>query len=186
MPDIQTPDPGRKVATRYNIVGPPPVLFLSPELVPVTIIDDLSRDEPTLFWATAAREQAGVVGQQGQTRLTQLGTSRVLIENVELRVACNTSGNYGLFTGGPALANAAVEVWQDQRRSGSPAGVVTTGTNVGAVTGSLVDGMVLANTVVVLPLPNFILGPGDSLHFLMIVANAEIRFWWTWSERQVG
>lgn len=186
MPDIQSPDPGRKVAARYNIIGPPPVLFLSPELVPVTIIDNLATDEPTLFWAIGGGVQAGVVGQQGQTALSLQASARVIVENIELRVAAVGSGSYGLFTGGPALSNAVLEDWQDQTRSGAPEAQVTAGTDIGAVTGRIVDSFVLANTIAIIPLPNAVLGPGDRLHFLMALLNTEIRFWWTWSERLVG
>ena len=43
MPDIQTNDVGRKLQNRYALIGPPPSPFLSPELVPVTIVDDLTQ-----------------------------------------------------------------------------------------------------------------------------------------------
>jgi len=42
MPDIQSSDPGRKLQQRYNLLGAPPSPILSPELVPVVVVDDLT------------------------------------------------------------------------------------------------------------------------------------------------
>ena len=43
MPEIQTPDPGRKVQIRYSLTGPSTLPSLSPELVGVVLVDDLRR-----------------------------------------------------------------------------------------------------------------------------------------------
>ncbi len=42
MPELQTGDVARKLQERYALLGPPPSPFLSPELVPVVVVDDLT------------------------------------------------------------------------------------------------------------------------------------------------
>ena len=41
MPEIQTPDPGRKVQLRYSLTGTSALTSISPELVGVVLVDDL-------------------------------------------------------------------------------------------------------------------------------------------------
>lgn len=182
MPDIQSPDPGRKLQDRYNLIGTTPAPFLSPELVPVVLVDDLSEDAPGFLWAIAADTVTGVAALNSQTALTNPSGSGVLIENIAFRFGNEVISVWNLFTAGPALTSAAVEVWQDTRRSGSPAAVVTLGTDVGAVTGPIARGRNNTDEPVLIDLPNYIMEPGERLHFLAGVDN-DLNFYWTWSER---
>lgn len=42
MPLIQTPEPGLRLSRQYGLEGPPMTPTVAPEIVPVTIVDDLS------------------------------------------------------------------------------------------------------------------------------------------------
>lgn len=45
MPEIQSSDPGRKLQERYDLTGGTPAPFLSPEIVPVVLVDDLTASD---------------------------------------------------------------------------------------------------------------------------------------------
>ena len=183
MPDIQSPDPGRKLQDRYNLIGTTPAPFLSPELVPVVILDDLSEDAPGFLFAIASQSVTGAAATNSQTALTNPTGSGVLIENLEFRWGQEVAGVYSLFTAGPALSlGGANESWQDTRRSGRPVGIVTLGVDVGAVTGGIARGRILANTQGIISLPNYIMEPGERLHFIQGL-DSDLNFYWTWSER---
>lgn len=48
MGRVQTPAPTKKLQRRYNLIGAElPQVFLSPELLPVAIVDDLTQIEPS-------------------------------------------------------------------------------------------------------------------------------------------
>ncbi len=185
MPDIQDPGPARKLQRRYRLIGSTPAPFLSPELVPVVLIDDLSDEAPTSLFAIAADSQVNGVGLLSQSALTNPVGSRIIVENVEFQFETQASTLFGVFQGGPALSSAAVEFWQDQTRLGSPAARVTFGTDVGAVTEEIVRGGTLATTTNVIPLPNVKLGENDRLHVLLESTDRLLQFWWVWSERAI-
>ena len=182
MPDLQSPDPGRKLQQKYNLIGSTPAPFLSPELVPVVLIDDLSDQEPGVLFASAGEIQVNVVGQQSQTSLSSKTGSNVILSDVVLRFSSENIGRWELSTGGPALSTGVTELWQDRRRPGSPAGVVTRGTDIGATSGPVAKGRILAATMHEILLPNWVLTETDKLHFLMVVVNNTITFQWMWSE----
>lgn len=184
MPDIQSPDPGQKVARRYNIVGPPPVLFLSPELVPVTIIDDLTKEIPSVAFAIVGGRQTNVVGQLSQVALTSRASTGVLLSDIIFRFdSPEGASDYELTQAGPSLSTGTTELWQDTRRAGNPAGVVTHGTDVGATASVVARGRVEAATRVEIALPNYVLAETNRLHLLLASANLTLNFSILWSER---
>ncbi len=182
MPDIQSPDPGRKVAEKYNIVGPPPVLFLSPELVPVVLIDDLTEALPGIAWAIAPVDQPGGAGVASQTALRNPSDSGILIENLSLRVNTSAGSNIEIHTAGPSLASTSPKDWQDQRRSGAPVGIVTQGTDVGAVTGRVFEGVASFLAVLAFTFNGWVMPPGGKLHLIATVVNVTMQVTWQWTE----
>ncbi len=182
MPEIQSPDPGRKLQERYNLIGPPAAPFLSPELVPVVLIDDLTEEAPGLLFAMAAGVVGPTVGVQSQTALTN-GSGNFLIADIRLHFAADTLSDWGMFTAGPALSSAATELWQARARAGTPQAVVTEGTDAGATGVDFVRGRGLADTIQEIAFPNLVLAFGDKAHFLYGGNNIALAYWWTWSER---
>ncbi len=184
MPDIQDPGPGRKLQRRYRLIGTTPAPFLSPELVPVVLIDDLTEETPAIDFAIVGDLQAAVVAERSQTGLRNPAASNMTIEQVELRFVPASLSNYRLGVTGPALAVLSTPIWQDSGRSGVPVGEVLTDTDAAGASGVLCDGSVLANTLVVIPLPNYVIQPGDQIRLSLETLNVTFRFWWTWGERR--
>lgn len=182
MPDIQTPDPGRKLQARYRLIGTTPAPFLSPELVPVVILDDLTDALPGKAFAQAGDFQGGAVGVTTKTRLSNLAGSEFEITDIQLRFSLTVDSRWQLMQG-PTLSNPIVEIWQDRRRSGSPQAVVTAGLDVGAVANEFLEGNVLAFTEVIIQLPNVVLAAGDRIDFGTIATDCGLSFGWEWAER---
>lgn len=185
MPDIQSPDPGRKLQARYRLIGTTPAPFLSPEMVPVVIIDDLSDETPGINFAIAAGAFAGAVGVQFQTALVNPSSSGVVLTNIRLYMTREDGTNqpYQVWKNGPALSSPLVELWQDFGRSGNPSGRVTMDTDGGAVTEMVATGGLLQDVEQVVDLSMFILpDDGSKLHLLMVGTNNPARAYWTWGE----
>ena len=185
MPEIQSPDPGRKLQERYNLVGSSPAPFLSPELVPVVLIDDLTEEEPGLRFASEAQFQSAVVGAQSQTSLVNRNGANVIIENIKFQFSTNTIGNWLIAGAGPALSVGLTPEWLDRRNAGNPSALVSKGTEVGVVTPDFARGGALASTMIVLDLEGLVLGNGQKAHFLLVGNNRSMEFYWRWTERPV-
>lgn len=183
MPEIQSPDPGRKLQERYDLIGTTPAPFLSPELVPVVLIDDLTEEIPGVAFATVGHELAGVAGQQPQTAISNPAGSGVILTNLQLFVTCNSVCVFSLWRSGPALSVGVVELWQDQRRTGRPAARVTAGTDVGVVGTPVATTERLADTVAHFDLPNYVMPVGSKLHLLAENNNMLLALTWMWGER---
>lgn len=188
MPDIQSPDPGRKLQARYRLIGTTPAPFLSPEMVPVVIIDDLSDETPGINFAIASGAFAGAVGVQFQTALVNPSSSGVILTDIRLYMTREDSTNqpYQVWKNGPALSSPVTEFWQDLGRSGNPAGRVTMDTDGGAVTEQLATGGMLQDVEQLVDLSMFILpDDGSRLHLLMVGTNNPARAYWTWGESEI-
>lgn len=186
MPEIQSADPGRKLQERYNLVGASPAPFLSPELVPVVIIDDLTEEQPGLRFASCASFQSPDVGAQSQTALVNRNGANVLLENIKFQFGSGSGAGGWLMAGaGPALSVGLTEVWLDRRLPGTPSAVCTKGVEVGVVSPDLARGTTLSNAMVVVDLEGIVLGNDQKLHFLLAGFNRQMEFYWRWTERPV-
>ena len=187
MPEIQSPDPARKLQEKYDLIGSSPAPFLSPELVPVVIIDDLSDESPGIDFAIAAGAFAGAAGVQFQTAIVNRNGSGVLVTDVRLYITREdaTDQPYQVWQGGPALSSGLTPLWQDLRRSGVPSALLTMDTDAGAVTGMVATGGMLQDREQLVDLSRFILAEGDKLHLLMVGTNNPARAYWTWAESRV-
>lgn len=182
MPDLQVPDVGRKLQARYRLIGTTPSPFLSPELVPVVILDDLTDALPGKAFAQAGDVQGGAVGVTTKCRLSNLAGSGIELTDIQLRFGLSLDSRWQLMQG-PTLSNPVTEIWQDRRRSGNPQAVVTMGLDVGAVANEFLEGQVLAFTEVIIQLPNVVLAAGDRIDFGTIITNVDLSFGWEWAER---
>ncbi len=186
MPDLQSPDPGRKLQEKYNLLGTTPAPFLSPELVPVVIIDDLSEQLPGAAFAIAAQDQPNAAGLQAQVALSLPIGAGVVITDIQLQLGQDAVGRLEIYQAGPTLPSAVTELWQDTRRSGAPQGVVTMGNTVGAVAEQVWATTTLTGGFVDIDLGNYVLsGTNRRLHVLQIGTNKSLYFTWRWVEREL-
>jgi hypothetical protein len=185
MPEIQSPDPARKLQKKYDLIGSSPAPFLSPELVPVVIVDDLSDESPGILFAISAGAFAGAVGVQFQSALVNPTGTGILVTDVRLYITREdaTDQPYQVFRGGPALTTPLVEFWQDFRVVGAPSARVTMDTDAGAVTEMVATGGMLQDREQMVDLSRFALPDnGSKLHLLMVGTNNPARAYWTWGE----
>lgn len=183
MPDVQTPEPGQKLARRYGIKGQIIVPSLESIVVPVAIVDDLSEEEPRGLFCTATSTVAGVAGVLSQSALALPTGSGTLLENVKLTVSVVTTTGVSVSQTGPALSNGVTPIWQDQRRAGTPEALVTHGTDAGATGTIWARIRLLAHTPYTFDFGDAIIDLNGKLHVLVIDVNIELRYWWRWSER---
>lgn len=190
MPDIQTSDPGRKLQERYDLVGPPPSPFLSPELVPVVLVDDLTE----LSVLDRTFERPATVNESSPPVVAAV--SVIAFDNpVDSGVLAIME--WGLFNGDSdyllqvflsatlagILDNGS---WRDSRISGQP--VCGVGPTSEAQT--LRDFQISidaseAEAFNILTLP-FIVSPGFSLRFAGTVDNSAITAQLLWRERTLS
>jgi len=191
--DIQSPNPGQKVARQYRIQGGVN-LFLETGLRPVVIVDDLSgggvADRGFPRNAAGARtEPAGGVGTNAQcmvhnvagkgiiAHVTQaLVVSTAAPDTVQLRVGNATSGDLGL--------TIVVARYRDVRVV-TPTNAIVGGNTplTAAIDGVLVQTWRNVNGTtdsVLLPM-DFILGDDDFVNINNGATNAglQVSYWWT-------
>ncbi len=185
MPEIQSPDPGRKLQERYNLIGSTPAPFLSPELVPVVLIDDLTEEGPGPRFCSAASALSPAAGKQAATALGLPNGANVLIENISVVFYTNGAASFEADLAGPTLTGSgATSLFQDRRLAGSPIAIVSDGDDVGAVSGPIAKGQILGSTVVKVDLPNWKFSDTSQEIFLLISSiNISCSYFWTWTER---
>jgi len=183
VPDIQDPGPGRKLQKRYRLIGTTPAPFLSPELVPVVLIDDLSDDEPTDRWGTAAQVEAAAVGALSQTAIRNGSQSGIIIENISCLITLSSGGQWGAFQAGPTLTTPTSPFWQDQTLAGAPQAEISQGVDVGAVVDRIARGASQGDDPILVDFLNYRLGQAQKIHLTVIQVNIRLEFWWKWTER---
>ncbi len=184
MPEVQTGVPGQKLARRYGLKGMTFAPSVEPVIIPVVLVDDLTDELPAVAWAIGAQAFAAAGGLLAQTRLINPAGSGILMENIHIVVHTSGSTFVSLSTGGPSLANTAVPVWQDQRRGGSPVGVLNFGSDVGATTGLISTRNTIFPDAGDFLLEGWVMREGDVLHTLTGAIDQIIRFTHTWTERE--
>ncbi len=186
MPEIQSPDPGRKLQRRYNLIGSTPAPFLSPELVPVVLIDDLTEQAPGVLWATAGGQQGPSAGNNSYARLANPLNSGVLLEEISLRATMDTSSNWTLEDGTSVfLAFSLTPAWQDRALPGRPVGRISRDATAYVAANQLAQGYHLANRTVEIDFPNMVLPEGQGINFIVQTVSVGLFFWYKWAERQV-
>ncbi len=183
MPDIQSPDPGRKLQERYNLIGTTPAPFLSPELVPVVILDDLSESLPGTAFAFAGDNVAGVAAQFSQTSIENIAGSGILITEIRLYLTGVSAGVITAWQNGPTLGISQLGNWADRRNPGRPSARIGWSASAAPATSEqLVSTNLLANTMLFLDFTSQILQSGDKVHVVSEILNSQINAWWTWGE----
>lgn len=197
MPEIQTPDPARKLQDRYDLAQPS-TPFLSPELVPVVIVDNLAGEDAL----EASFERAAFAFEDQVPAAGQV--ARILFQNAS---AGSGSGVVAfmervvVWTSGAVVGRLAVELqpfnpnlnpplgtfkrFRDTRVQGVPA----CGLNVA----SLAPPLVLDQQWVIdldpqprsiIPLPE-VITPGFRLFFTHSIPNETLFLQLWWRERNL-
>ena len=183
MPDLQSPNPGLKLARLYNLVGGFFTPFLSPEIVPVVIVDDVSDQDPGKAFAAAGVAVSAVALQTSISTLLNPLNSGVNIIDISLMFATVASSQWALAR----LANdvtPGTEQWQDRRRLGTPVGEHSSGTLlVAGIQDAILQGQILSSTPVHISLANHVLTPGTQLSLVIITINTTLLGGWTWAEQ---
>jgi len=172
MPDIQSSDPGRKLQQRYDLLGAPPSPLLSPELVPVVVVDDLTGtdvlsaefERPCIAFDTFT----GVVTSAVLFLLNPFGSGVLtVVESVlfATSTACTVSFRVRRGFGGTIVTFGA---FRDGRLAGRP--------NTGFFPLSLAFTTEAYNVELLVTVPprdrvdvEFVLEPGDALQMMQSV-----------------
>ena len=186
MPEVQTAVPGQKLARRYGIKAQVISPSLEPVIVPVVLMDDLTDEGPGPRFAFASDRFSGAGGLLTQTALVNRLGADVLLRDVELVFAVASATRWEVVRSGPALSSTSTEFWSDTRIGGSPSALVTFGNDIGATADRVYTGRALADTLIRLPFPNYIMNESAKLHFLTISIDITAAFTWLWSEESLS
>ena len=138
MPDIQDPTIPRKLARRFGIKGEEVAPFLSPEIVPIVVVADLStpQEEDTDYQRSGwgAEVIGGTVGNQSHVQLFNPAGSGAIIHVEAVLVTIDTAGVIRLVQYDAALTTLSAQIaWRDRRISGAPSAEVRIQDNNGAL-----------------------------------------------------
>lgn len=191
MPEIQTPEPGQKLQRLYSIPGNAPAPTLAPEIVPVVIIDDATKDEnPQAFSfprpAIGALQLGASVGERNEYVLLALTGTNLLV--TVHRIVISFTGQQNLELVFPTSLSGFVAVttkaFRDTRLGGAPSAFLGDQQNAGTTAGPVVARQrVLGNTAVVIDGP-FILSEGASIVVRGDSDNLAGEATFYWSETQ--
>lgn len=127
MPMIQRPDLVAKIRKTYELVGPDPIASISPELVPVVVIDNLVDDDPgdSRLFAAGDIVVTAVAGQASEAHLFNPAASGVDLFLEHMHFVDETgSAFYYISYFAAALAGAGTTINRNLGAAGEPAGRV--------------------------------------------------------------
>ncbi len=202
MPQVQTPDPGRKMQTRYRTTGHPEVFSYGNEIVPVALVDALASVSilpggvggvdplDTAFERPCAgfRNQSAGAGDAPNVRIVNEASSGVVaifesflpITNVDCTVAVRLVRGSNLTIG----ATAGIQ-YRDGRLSGTPAlGFLNFSAAPVVDLDWQIPVFVSTRAQIPVELP-YVLDPGDSLEFRSGTINHQLGISLRWRERQI-
>ncbi len=189
MPDIQGSDAARKLQLRYGLLGGSPSPFLSPELVPVVVVDDLTGFDvldPTFQRPYQAEIQAvGAPALRAVILVINPANSGVLMTLKRMSGACNVESAVNLLSssgGTITTAGFSMDSRVAARGACGLAAVQLAGIGAGQMffeLGTAVDSPRLNDHLDF----NFVLSPGRSLLITESIINDTMRMNFEWFER---
>lgn len=195
MPKIQDADLIQRIVRRYGIVGSAGPDSLAPEILPVTIVDELLTGETYgPRFAMGNCYQAAVVGELGQGHLHNPPNSGIILRVQGVWVCCPTAGATGYFIIGynsgvvNELATPETARYLDRRIGDNPTGRLTRGSGVGtgiAVGGELWRGYTRFDETCFIPLHDSVMREDDGMHVCFSVVNQLVVYDFIWSEEAV-
>jgi len=183
MPPIQRPDISRDIAKRFGVVGFSGPESISPEIVPVYVVE---RVEPTATdrMAAGAFEEAAVAGDFGHIELFNPVGSGVIVLIDRIEGSTAVAGSFTVRVRNASVAaNQGVAQWRDRRLPGRPVGQLGSLGAVAIATGDEIwIAAKAASTTLSLieDFPVVILPPGNGCFFAFETANTALlgTFWW--------
>jgi len=183
VPELQSPDPGRKLQERYGLIGSTPAPFLSPELVPVVIIDNLADIIPGEAWAISSINVSNVALETSISALTNPLGSGVIFTKIRLSIANPEGTTVFRVSQGAAAVTPTNSQWTDRRRAGAPVAAVTSGTAlVPALSNVVITGDLRTQEFLTINLENHVLSPGTALHVSLTTISRTLNGFWEWAE----
>lgn len=165
MPQIHAPELAAQIREQYGVRGAQGFDTIAPEIIPVTIVDDLTPKGGPGRLCAGSRTQAAVAGQNAIVGLTALNVDRGALNVIVRRVAVwsSTAGQvwiYAPYQGAVTFANTGDKVFLDRRIAGRPATSLGGLNQVGNPTGSVIAMLnVLANETLQFDLIGCVLSP---------------------------
>lgn len=183
MSIIQRPDLTAKVRKAYEITGPDAIQTISPELVPVVILDDLSSKAPT-FGCIGYGTMGASATDYGHVQLYNPATSDLVVLVKKIEFHCGTAMNAGLClhdSDGDLTSESTAKSYTDRTRSGSPVARLMYDA-VSPTVGTIIA-QYWARQLEILRLePNITLDPGQGVNIRGGTVNINVVAVYHWDE----
>jgi len=187
---LQDPEPGQKVRSKYGVRDQGVITSISPELVGVVIVDDLSKPEETttgLIRPAVGSHTLGAPGAGDFNHIQLFNPAGSLVDLFAEGVIVGTDTDQLLHIriSDSALATliaSTSKTFRDRRVSGEPFAEVRSDTPAGLQGETSVVVNLLASDPIIIPL-GFTLGPGQDVMVATGTANTTLRVTFYWEER---
>ncbi len=188
MPRHNRPDLAQRLREKYDTDPPGAFDTISPEIVGVSVVEDLTKTEAVQACIGSRSESAGGAGQLSQIGfMNRDGSGQILdLYQVFLRPAVNDTIEIRLLSASTvaAWAGAGNRAFQDRRLSGRTPIGEPRGQTAGAAAGNLF-GRVFALSAGGRQLDGlrFTIPPGQAVAFNMATANQDFYATFFWTQR---
>lgn len=188
MPVIQRPDLVAKIRKKYELTGPDAISTISPELVPVVVLEDLAESDPgdaRKFCTGYA--STGVPVNTGHVELWNPADSGVNVKVTRASCWLSAGGSFYVTFHSAALSTpSGVRINTNLGQSGDPAALTLSEDNavpLGAVIGYYVYNAGAASSdIVQRPI---LLQPGQGLGMRAVTAATNVNANFLWEEVSV-
>lgn len=165
MPSIQRPDLIRRIRKQYGIRGSDGPTSLSPEIVPISIVDVATDADPTsTYLCTSGFQQTSAAGTRCHLQLVNPSSSDRLVRVISWSVAATGATNveWGRYDTSVAGLVSNIQSFIDSRVEGSPVAFCRQNATAAAVVTSTVRWSLTTNIQNELPLEGVTLEPGTA------------------------
>jgi len=190
MPEIQNPEIVRNIEKRYNIRGYPGPGILAPEIVPVSIVDDITGEadrETHPYWGYL-QQAAGGAGTYAAIALVNPSESGVIVQVTAVNWQAGTSGGAVNMrrnvTATPTGAVGTADKNLDGRSAASATAYLKKEASGAQITPEfyVVQNGTATTHLELLPY-NIILEPTNTFWVQAVTANINIHVNFIWTER---
>lgn len=186
MPEIQIPDLARKLSRRFGITGGTPAATLAPEIVPVTLVADLTTpdEEDTGYekLCMGVYIQAGAAGNNSHSQLFNRANSGIVGIVSGVLVDTDNADGLELRAYDTACTTAGDKSFVDRRLQGAPT-CTPRGQNNATLLGTRFARFSTAGTDSLLIPLEIVLPPGRGILVVPVTQNNSMVATWYWAER---
>jgi len=181
VPIIQRPDLVAKIRKAYDLAGPDAIATISPELVPVVVVDELERDGDPYKRCIGFREQTAVAGQYGEVCLFNPADSGVDLEVEEIRAHGGGTDYPHLAVYNAQLAGAGTRANRNTGLPGEPSATVAGATAAVPAGASIAKFGFTTNGNLLVLNPRYRVPPGEGIGIKANTVNLLyiVSFWWS-------